>query len=243
MRVLWGVAVSKPEMRPGAGRAFPLGDWGEPGERLDELYVWVEQRALFIADWYLSDRTWKRRGARALRTGASLGATAAAVLPLLTLTGTLPVRHAAWGYVALLGALVCLYADRCFGLTTGWIRDVATAQAIQRRLETLQYEWASESVREMLGPTEGGAGEAAERGLTLLRRFTEDVSEVVRAETADWMLEFRPGGSAPQGSQPANAPYARPVEACAAAHNVHRFPAPPGFRPSMPRQRPPEGPF
>jgi hypothetical protein len=235
------VAVSKPEMRPGAGRAFPLGDWGEPGDRLDELYVWVEQRALIIADWYLSDRTWKRRGARALRTGASLGATAAAVLPLLTLTGTLPERHAAWGYLALLGALACVVADRCFGLTTGWIRDVATAQAIQRRLETLQYDWASESVREMLGPTEGGAGEAAERGLTLLRCFTEDVSEVVRAETTDWMLEFKPGF--PPATQQAGAASARPAEICAAAQNVRRFPAPPGLRPSMPRQRPPEGPL
>nr|WP_139140740.1 SLATT domain-containing protein [Streptomyces abyssalis] len=229
-------------MRPGAGRAFPLGDWGEPGERLDELYVWVEQRALFIADWYLSDRTWKRRGARALRTGAALGATAAAVLPLLALTGTLPVRHAVWGYVALLGALVCVCADRCFGLTTGWIRDVSTAQAIQRRLETLQYDWASESVREMLGPAEGGAGEAAERGLTLLRRFTEDVSEVVRAETADWMQEFRPGSSA-SAARPAAVPGVRPAEVCAAAQNVHRLPASPGFRTSMPRQRPPEGPL
>lgn len=240
-RVLWGVAVSKPKMRPGAGRAFPLGDWGEPGERLDELYVWVEQRALFIADWYLSDRTLKQWGARALRTGASLGAAVAAVLPLLTLTGTLPARHAAWGYVALLGALVFVCADRYFGLTSGWIRDVATAQAIQRRLETLQYDWASESVREMLGPTEGGAGEAAERGLSLLRRFTEDVSEIVRSETADWMLEFRPGPSV-LASQPAVAQGARPAEICA-GHNVHRFPAPPGFRPSMPRQRPPEGPL
>lgn len=241
-RVLWGVAVSKPEMRPGAGRAFPLGDWGEPGERLDELYVWVEQRALFIADWYLSDRTLKQWGARALRTGTALGAVGAAVLPLLTLTGVLPVRHAVWGYVALLGALVCICADRYFGLTSGWIRNVATAQAIQRRLETLQYDWASESVREMLGPTEGGAGEAAERGLSLLRRFTEDVSEIVRSETADWMLEFRPGPS-PLASQPVAVPAARPAEICAAGHNVHRFPAPPGFRPNMPRQRPPEGPL
>nr|WP_240969343.1 SLATT domain-containing protein [Streptomyces sp. HNM0575] len=226
-------------MRPGAGRAFPLGDWGEPGERLDELYVWVEQRALFIADWYLADRTRKRRGARVLRAGASVGATAAALLPLLALTDTVSAGHASWGYVALLGAVVCVCADRCFGLTTGWIRDVATAQAIQRRLETLQYEWASESVREMLGPKEGGANEAAERGLTLLRRFTEDVSEVVRAETADWMLEFRPG-FAPSPSQPDTSPQVRPAEVCVAAQNVHRFPKSPGFRPSMPRQRPPE---
>lgn len=243
--MLWGVAVSKPEMRPGAGRAFPLGDWGEPGERLDELYVWVEQRALFVADWYLGERTWKRRGACALRGGTALGVLAAGLLPLLALTGAVAERHVVWGYVALLVAVLSLCADRFFGLTTGWIRDVATAQAIQRRLEVLQYEWASESVREMLGPTEGGASDAAERGLALLRRFTEDVSEYVRAETADWMREFTPGGAgtplveaavAGKEAQP------RTPETCPAVNNVTRFPAPPpnGGRPGMPRQRPPE---
>ena len=46
-----------------AGRPFPLGDWGEPAERLDELYRWVEAGALRTSEWYLADRTWKRRGA------------------------------------------------------------------------------------------------------------------------------------------------------------------------------------
>ncbi|MGB8943000.1 MAG: SLATT domain-containing protein, partial [Streptomyces sp.] len=46
------------------GRAFPLGDWGDPARRLDELYRWVERGALNTAEWYLSDRAWKRRGAR-----------------------------------------------------------------------------------------------------------------------------------------------------------------------------------
>lgn len=44
------------------GRPFPLGDWGEPAERLDELYRRVEADALRTAEWYLSDRAWKRRG-------------------------------------------------------------------------------------------------------------------------------------------------------------------------------------
>ncbi|WP_157881349.1 SLATT domain-containing protein, partial [Streptomyces phaeochromogenes] len=47
------------------GRTFPLGDWGEPAERLHELYRWVEAGALTTASWYLAERVWKRRGARA----------------------------------------------------------------------------------------------------------------------------------------------------------------------------------
>lgn len=217
------------------GRPFPLGDWGEPAERLDELYRWAEARALRTADWYLRDRMWKRRGARALRCAAALSAASGAVLLLLTLTGGLSTGGGSWGYVALLLAVVCLVTDRCFGLTSGWMRDIATAQAVQRRLEAFQFDWASESVREVLGPAEGTASEAAERCLGVLRRFCEDVSDLVQAETTGWMLEFRRLGA--------------PVHPQAPAPGDHRGdqaqpPARPQLLPpnraTMPRQRPPE---
>ncbi|MEU0270355.1 SLATT domain-containing protein [Streptomyces sp. NPDC006307] len=236
--------MSQPEMQPGGpargegdspegyggdltGRPFPLGDWGEPAQRLDELYRWVETNALRTAEWYLSDRVWKRRCARALRVGTALGAVVGAALPLL--------GHWQWGYVSLLVAAACVLCDRYFGLTSGWMRDVATAQAVQRRLQALQFDWASESVREVLGPTEGTASEAAERCLGVLRRFAEDVTELVRTETAEWMVEFR-SGSAPlvlQSTLPTPARQDVPPL-------PGRFPLPPGTRPNMPRQRPPE---
>ncbi|MFE9567405.1 SLATT domain-containing protein [Streptomyces sp. NPDC006692] len=232
------------EARPGGGketgdltgRPFPRGDWGEPAERLDELYRWVEAGALRTADWYLADRLWKRRGARGLRAGTACGAVAGAVLPLLDLTGALK-GAAGWGYLCLLLGGACMACDRYFGLTSGWIRDVATAQAVQRRLGALQFDWASESVREVLGPTEGTAGEAAERCLSVLRRFTEDVTELVRSETADWMVEFR-SGPAPLVMQSLTAAAPRTD----GAPGPGRLLLPPATRPNMPRQRPPEGP-
>ncbi|WP_210580621.1 SLATT domain-containing protein [Streptomyces sp. GESEQ-4] len=226
-------------LRPGdlAGRTFPLGDWAEPAERLNELYRWVERGALDTASWYLADRVWKRRGGGGRGAGAAGGAGAGGALPLLDLTGVL-VGAAAWGYLALLLGAACVAVDRCFGVTSGWIRDVATAQAVQRRLQVLQFDWASESVREVLGPAEGTASEAAERCLGVLRRFSEDVTELVRAETADWMVEFRTG-SAPMGIQSAVAGGTRGEGAVVQG----RFPMSPGAggaRPNMPRQRPPE---
>ncbi|MFI2431186.1 SLATT domain-containing protein [Streptomyces sp. NPDC018693] len=219
------------------GRTFPLGDWGEPAQRLDELYRWVERGALDTAAWYLANRVWKRRGARALRVGAAAGAVTGAALPLLDLTGVVS-GATPWGYLALLLAVACVGVDRFFGVTSGWIRDVATAQAVQRRLQVLQFDWASESVREVLGPAEGTASEAAERCLGVLRRFCEDVTELVRTETADWMVEFRTG-SAPLGIQTAVTSGARTVQEPGAPGG--RFSAPPnGSRPNMPRQRPPE---
>ncbi|PJM95643.1 SLATT domain-containing protein [Streptomyces sp. CB01373] len=225
-------------LRPGdlTGRPFPLGDWGEPAQRLDELYRWVERGALQTVAWYLGERMWKRRGARALRVGAAAGAVTGAALPLLDLTGAAG-GAAPWGYVALLLCVACVGIDRYFGVTAGWMRDVATAQAVQRRLQALQFDWASENVREVLGPAEGTAGEAAERCLGVLRRFSEDVTELVRTETADWMVEFRIG-SAPMGLQAAG-PGAAGRSEPGGGHG--RLPLPPGAaRPNMPRQRPPE---
>ncbi len=216
------------------GRPFPLGDWGEPAERLDELYRWVEADALRTAAWYLSDRAWKRRGARVLRGVAAVSAVVGGALPLVELAGGVS-GAAVYGFLALLVAGAAVGSDRFFGLTSGWMRDVATAQAVQRRLQVLQFDWASENVREVLGPTEGTASEAAERCLTVLRRFSEDVTELVRAETADWMVEFH-SGPAPLGMQALSSSPGRPESGA----QPPRFPLPPGTRPNMPRQRPPE---
>ncbi|WP_327290366.1 SLATT domain-containing protein [Streptomyces sp. NBC_01198] len=215
---------------------FPLGDWGEPAERLEELYRWAESGALRTADWYLRDRLWKRRGARALRCGATLFAAVGAALPLVELTGA-GGATVAWGYLALLVATVCVAADRVLGLTAGWMRDVGTAQSVERRLEQLRFDWASESVREVLGPTEGTAAEAAERCLAILRRFCDDVADLVRMETADWMLDFGSRTSAPplRTQSPAWSP-TRPEPPFSP-----RLPHP-STRPNMPRQRPPENP-
>ncbi|MET9091336.1 SLATT domain-containing protein [Streptomyces cyaneofuscatus] len=221
------------------GRPFPLGDWGEPAERLDELYRWVESGALETAEWYLTDRVWKRRGARALRLGTAVGVVAGVALPLLDLTGALS-GAAGWGYLSLLLGAACMGCDRYFGLTSGWIRNLATAQAVQRRLQVLQFDWASECVRETLGPSEGTASEATERCLGVLRRFSEDITELVRSETADWMVEFR-AGPAPMGTQALVSGTAGGRAEPGGLPGRFSMPSV-AARPNMPRQRPPEAP-
>ncbi len=215
---------------------FPLGDWGEPAERLSELYRWAEDGARRTEEWYLRDRVRKRCWARGLRSGAAGCAAVAAALPLLELAGG-GDRLALWGYVALLLAGVCVAVDRALGLTSGWMRDVATAQAVQRRLEALRFDWASESVREVLGPTEGTASEATERCLAILRRFCDDIADLVRLETSDWMVDF---GARSAGASLRTQGSARPFPR--GDHPAGPRPAHPGTRPTMPRQRPPEPP-
>ncbi|MGI5349851.1 SLATT domain-containing protein [Streptomyces sp. CA-250714] len=228
--------VKQPDL---LGRGFPSGDWNEPAERLEELYQWVEQEAMRLVEWYLADRVRKRRWARWLRGGVVAGAAVGALVPLADLAGVaLAQGHSGYvGYVALLFAAVCALADRWLGLTSGWMRDVAAALAVHRRLEMLRYEWAAENVREVLGPAEGSAGEAAERALAVLRRFSEDVNETVRAETVDWMVSFRTAGSPLLLASQSVGPAGRGTP-------VRRLPPPPngaGGWATMPRQRPPGG--
>ncbi|WP_326597823.1 SLATT domain-containing protein [Streptomyces sp. NBC_01803] len=212
------------EESEGGGGAGPV-DGG--GARLAQLYACAEAEALRTVEWYLADRLWKRRAARLLRGGTLAGAAGGVALPLL---GAGLER---WGLLALLGAAVCLAGDRYLGLTSGWMRDMATAQALRRRLAALRYDWVAEDVREPDGPP----GEAAERRLAVLRRFSEDVTELVRAETADWMREFRAGAVPVAERAPAAA------EGAEGDHpRRHRFPGEPARRPSMPRQRPGEPP-
>ncbi|WP_405822017.1 SLATT domain-containing protein [Streptomyces sp. NBC_00838] len=216
--------------------AFPAGDWSEPAQRLDELYRWAEAGALRTVARYHAERVRKRRCARALRAATALGVVAGAALPLLDLTHVLG-GATGWGYLALLLAAACLGCDRYFGLTSGWLRNVATTQAVERRLQALQYDWAAECVREVLGPSDGTAGEAADRCLGVLRRFSEDVTELVRAETADWMVEHRPGPAPLVTQSPAMGVTTRTE---GGGMPPGRFPLPPGTRPNMPRQRPPD---
>ncbi|RKN39568.1 SLATT domain-containing protein [Streptomyces hoynatensis] len=212
------------------GTHLPPGAWAEPGDRLGELYARAEAEALRSVAWYLSVRRRKRRAARALRLGTVLGAALGVALPLFGLGRP--------GHLALLGAAACLGCDRYLGVTSGWLRSVDTAQAIRRRLERLRYEWAAE----LLGPCDGLVGEAAERRLGVLRRFSEDVTELVRAETATWMREFgAPVGAAPPLAAAGQAaPGARPEPQAQEPPARFRFPGDPHLRPSMPRQRPPE---
>jgi SMODS and SLOG-associating 2TM effector domain 2 len=249
----WEWRVSQPEMQPKGtkqdrrdgredllGRSFPLGDWGEPAERLGELYQWAEQGALLVVGWYMADRTWKRRTAWALRAATAAGVAGGTALLVLELTRVLS-GAGPWAFLLLLSAAICPACDRWFGLTSGWMRDVATAQAVQRRLEALQFDWAVESVREVLGPAEGTASEAAERCLGVLRRFEEDVTELVRAETTDWMVEFRSGPVPPLVRSRSTGAGAA-LRGAPNGSGPTRFQPPQSARPNMPRQRPPETP-
>jgi hypothetical protein len=184
-----GKPTGKHDLRAGAFPAGALEDWGDPDATLAALYRYVEDRATDAADWYLRDKRGKKRWSRALRVLAIVLAAAGGIQPLVD-AATPGSGPAEWGYVLLALAAACVGFDRFFGLSSGWMRDIRAAQAVQRRLEAFRFEWAAAALRDAGQPA---GPERVRRSLALIRRFEQDVAGVVERETNDWVLEFQSG--------------------------------------------------
>lgn len=169
---------------------FPLAgpeDWHDPGQALTALYHHAEDKAIQAIDWYLQDKRSKKLSSRALRAVAIVLAAAGGLQPLVSVARP-GQGSVGWGYVLLALAAACVGFDRFFGLSSGWMRDISTAQAIQSSLESFQFEWAAECARTALVPA---SPEQVLDRLHLLRTFSEHLLDLVRGETAEWVVEFQ----------------------------------------------------
>jgi hypothetical protein len=171
-------------------------DWRNPTSALDTLRQWAEKEAADAISWYLRDKATKRFAARTLRGLAIVLAVVGAVAPLLT-AGT--KVNGNWGYVLLGLAAGCLAFDHFFGLSSGWLRDMATAQALQRRLVAFRFAWVGANAEQALSSTYDAN---VKHRLALVEDFVADLAGLVSAETGEWLTEFQskvaklPGASA-----------------------------------------------
>jgi hypothetical protein len=162
--------------------------WREPREALSMLYAEAQAQAIEICEWYMADRTSRKFVSRILRGLALLLASAGGLVPLANVATGQGVSGL--GYVLLALAGVCFGFDRFLGLSTGWMRDVTTAQRVQRRLQEFQFSWLEMNAADARkDPPET----APEPYLKLLREFVCDLSDLVLGETGEWVSEFQSG--------------------------------------------------
>lgn len=161
--------------------------WEQPEEVLAELYEDAQSRAIEAHDWYLADRVGKKHASRILRVLAVLLASAGGLIPLANVTTG--QAASGWGYVLLAGAGVCFGFDRLLGLSAGWMRDMTTAQRIQRRLQAFQFDWMA------LDASRAANGISVDTAayLALLREFAASLSSIMLEETSEWVAEFQSG--------------------------------------------------
>ncbi|MGW1886857.1 SLATT domain-containing protein [Streptomyces sp. NPDC001970] len=175
-------------------------------ESLEQIRAWAERETEDAIDWYLRDKRLKRKGSRGIRALTVALAVSGAVIPLAgAASGGQPD---AWGYVVLAAAAGCKGFDYFFGLSSGWMRDIKAAQALQRELNDFQLAWS----RELLRASDGTAGDAPvadallERRLALVAGLIVAVRGHVEAETAEWLAEFSSTGQQIQQQQGALPP-------------------------------------
>jgi hypothetical protein len=210
-----------------------LHQWQEPETALALLYRYAEGRAIDAVDWYLEDKRGKRAWSRALRVAAILLVVAGGLQPVLE--AARPGRGApAWGYVLLALAAACVGFDRFFGLSSGWTRTMTTAQALRRRLELLQYDWAVECAKAASRTVDG---KQVLTRLALLRAFADDAATLMQQETAEWVAEFQGNlaqleASTGRGSAAARRPRPQGAPGGDAAR-------PPAAEPPLPASTPP----
>jgi hypothetical protein len=149
------------------------------------LRAWADARTVTTIIWYLRDKQPKRWASRLLRAAAVACAVTGGVLPLVSTT-----THgvdANLGYVFLAVAAGCVAFDHFFGLSSGWMRDVATLQALQGRLARFHLDWVKWQAAQAPAVNAHEVVTAqASRGaaLDLIDALVSDVGTITEAETA-----------------------------------------------------------
>jgi hypothetical protein len=175
---------SKRDLRVTAMPVPSVEDWKDAEATLEVLRSWAEGNAVDTIEWYLRDKAWKRVGSRLLRACAILFVVVGGVAPLV---GATTGHGANWGYIMLALAAACVAFDHFFGISSAWMRDIATAHALERRLATFRFAWTAANAARACGED---AARTAPR-LDLIQQFTADVAGLIDAETSEWLSEFQ----------------------------------------------------
>jgi hypothetical protein len=81
--------------------------------------------------------------------------------------------------------------DYFFGVSSGWMRDIAALQSVQRELTKFRLDWASRILLAGSPQASGDQEDMIERQIALISDFAATVGMIVESETADWLTEFR----------------------------------------------------
>jgi hypothetical protein len=96
------------------------------------------------------------------------------------------------GYILLAVAAGCVAFDHFFGLSSGWMRDMAAVQSLQGRLARFQLDWARWQAAQagVLGGEAASSAEAVCAALDLIDGLMTSMTQVTDAETTQWITDF-----------------------------------------------------
>jgi hypothetical protein len=161
---------------------------------LTVLRRYVESEAQRQITWYFGKIRLKSFASTTLRFVAIALFVVGALVPVLKATLTpdivkkLPVDFAEAGYLLIGIAGGCIALDRFFGYSSGWIRCMTTALALDKSLEEFRMEWARNLARLRGGPP---SELQLDQLLLTCETFSLAIRSQVEQETKAWVIEFR----------------------------------------------------
>ncbi len=158
---------------------------------LKGLFDYVESRAQEQIQWYWRKKVWKARISWSLRFIVILLSTLGALVPIIKATFppiTTSYDFGQAGYLLIAIAAGCVGLDRFFGYSSGWIRYVTTAMAIEKSLEEYRMEWARMTAKAGEHPPDADLVDGL---IQLSKAFILSVRVLVEQETKVWATEFQ----------------------------------------------------
>jgi hypothetical protein len=161
---------------------------------LSALHRYIEEQAQKQIKWYWDKTRAKANVSVALRFLAIVLFAMGGLVPLVK--ATLPESALHWfpfdfgqcGYLLIGIAAACMGLDRFFGYSTGWIRYVTTAMAIDKSLEEFRLEWTRTMARMRGAPP---TPEQVDALIQTCATFSLAIKSQVEQETKAWVVEFQ----------------------------------------------------
>jgi SMODS and SLOG-associating 2TM effector domain 2 len=161
---------------------------------LSLLHRYVEDQAQQQIQWYWDKKRAKAHMSMFLRFVAIILFALGGLVPIVkatlppAITAKFPFDFGQSGYLLIGVAAGCMGLDRFFGYSTGWIRYVTTAMAIEKSLEEFRLEWAR-NMAKMHGAQPGP--DQLEVLIQTCAAFSLAIKSQVEQETKAWVVEFQ----------------------------------------------------
>jgi hypothetical protein len=161
---------------------------------LRALRQYVETEAQKQIAWYYAKKARKARMSVTLRFISIVLFVFGGLVPIIkatlpaSATATLPFDFGQAGYLLIGIAAGCIGLDRYFGYSTGWIRYITTAMAIEKSLEEYRLEWTQHTAKARGTPP---TAEQLEELIQTCAKFSLTFKSHVEQETKAWVTEFQ----------------------------------------------------
>jgi hypothetical protein len=158
-------------------------------EELSAIYSHAKNTSDAKCTWYWKSIKMKRRISQCIRLLAVILLIVGTILPILAgITDDHEIRLLCTqiGVVALAVAGLLQIADRVFGWSSGWLRYITTATAMENLTRKFELDWASYIVDK--GSNIGNSD--IKPLFDIAKRFEDDISKLQSDETDTWVKEF-----------------------------------------------------